>query len=340
MEMFACHSNGVGDKVAFCVAEDETVKTLKEKVAKVLGLRDGSEFEVAIDNQPVTHDEELTSRVSLGADVQASNVRHPSWKEGIVPDDDVLVDMQETCYTDGIAFPTPTGLSVQMMPFINASTFADTRLPESLREYWETFFPLILEQLDSDDGTICFITVDEREVEVGETQRRPGLHTECPGVLQVDGHDKLGARKGEGTHWVRDLGWGSSEGRMDGGIIFASNMADTCAVWPCRIAATERSGPLTRAGGDLEHLRQYMPVEPTLLLADNLYWMTDQTPHEALPANLSGVRQFFRVVTSKVSYWFAEHSTPNPNGVVPDPVITTVLTGNKFRGELRVAEPA
>ena len=61
-----------------------------------------------------------------------------------------------------------------------------------------------------------------------------------------------------------------------------------------------------------------------------MYWMTDQTPHESLPMKEDTYRQFFRLVTSKVSLWFQDHSTPNPNGVKPDPEITKIVSGSKF----------
>jgi len=41
-------------------------------------------------------------------------------------------------------------------------------------------------------------------------------------------------------------------------------------------------------------------------------------------------RQFFRLVTSQVSLWYADHSTPNPLGVKPDPAITRIVVGDKF----------
>ena len=64
-----------------------------------------------------------------------------------------------------------------------------------------------------------------------------------------------------------------------------------------------------------------------------LYWMTDRTPHEALPLKDGMYRQFFRLVTSRVSLWFQDHSTPNPNGVKPDPQITKIVKGSKFDDE-------
>ena len=41
-------------------------------------------------------------------------------------------------------------------------------------------------------------------------------------------------------------------------------------------------------------------------------------------------RQYFRIVTSNVSFWYKDHSTPNPLGVVPDPSITKTVVGDKF----------
>ena len=40
-----------------------------------------------------------------------------------------------------------------------------------------------------------------------------------------------------------------------------------------------------------------------------------------------------------MSLWYADHSTPNPLGVKPDPAITKIVVGNKFSEEgLEIAE--
>ena len=36
---------------------------------------------------------------------------------------------------------------------------------------------------------------------------------------------------------------------------------------------------------------------------------------------------------TQVGLWFADHSTPNPLGVKPDPDITKIVVGNKFSEE-------
>ena len=53
------------------------------------------------------------------------------------------------------------------------------------------------------------------------------------------------------------------------------------------------------------------------LEANELIWMTDTTPHESLPLEPGTYRQYFRLVTSDVSVWYAKHSTPNPKGIKP-----------------------
>ena len=83
--------------------------------------------------------------------------------------------------------------------------------------------------------------------------------------------------------------------------------------------------------GCVERLRSALPGPGTSLTPGQLYWLTDRTPHESLPLSTNAFRQFFRVVTGEVSYWYRDHSTPNPLGVTPDPRITRVLAGDKVQ---------
>ena len=61
-----------------------------------------------------------------------------------------------------------------------------------------------------------------------------------------------------------------------------------------------------------------------------IYWMTDRTPHEALRMKKTEYRQFFRLVTGKVSLWYEKHSTKNPYGLMPDSKTTTIIKEPKF----------
>ena len=63
--------------------------------------------------------------------------------------------------------------------------------------------------------------------------------------------------------------------------------------------------------------------------AGEVVWMTDCTPHESLPLKAGTSRQYFRLVTSDVSVWYADHSTPNPLGIVPEEEVK-IVHGNKF----------
>ena len=76
----------------------------------------------------------------------------------------------------------------------------------------------------------------------------------------------------------------------------ASNVADSCMVWNCKIEKPEEIvGPL----GDLEHMRSALGPGETLD-AGEVAWITDCTPHESLPLPKGTSRQYFRLVTSQV----------------------------------------
>ena len=113
-----------------------------------------------------------------------------------------------------------------------------------------------------------------------------------------------------------------------GGIYIASNTSDSCRVWNCAVDP-EAVGKL----GDIEHLRWAMPDEGISMQRNQMYWITDRTPHESLPLQSTRMRQFFRIVTSEVSFWYKDHSTPNPLGVLPDPATTKIVVGDKFSDE-------
>ena len=62
-----------------------------------------------------------------------------------------------------------------------------------------------------------------------------------------------------------------------------------------------------------------------MMKSNTIYWITDRTPHEALPLAHQTYRQYFSLVTHEVSLWFEDSSTKNPLGVEPDPCITKVV---------------
>eukprot|EP00591_Stephanopyxis_turris_P000183 CAMPEP_0195521074 /NCGR_PEP_ID=MMETSP0794_2-20130614/17892_1 /TAXON_ID=515487 /ORGANISM="Stephanopyxis turris, Strain CCMP 815" /LENGTH=475 /DNA_ID=CAMNT_0040650541 /DNA_START=55 /DNA_END=1482 /DNA_ORIENTATION=- len=217
-----------------------------------------------------------------------------------------------------VHFPEPTDRNVNMMPFI----FGDiSSLPPSLQCY----FPLIEQcpYLAEETGKVGFLTVHESWVDAGSAQRRQGLHIESPGVFgDVEDYASFSPARehpwGCGVFYEPDM--------YEGGIYFASNVDNTSEVWDALVDKNVE-GIVDRHGG-CEHLRRFIGPG-TKLQANELVWMTDCTPHEALVQETSGYRQFFRVVTSHISHWFANNSTKNSLVSLPDHVV--VINENKFK---------
>ena len=324
-----------------------------------------------------------------------------------------------------IQFPPPRDIDVNMMPFLLDGNFEKSRLPDYLRPYWpivERCLPRDQRTTGSSGAGICFLTVQESFVEGGRTQRRPGLHVDCPGGIRVKGAGGGGgggsasgnwqgageSRRYAGTEWGlgachlvpaqphaggRDRHARLRGFQLEGGIYMASSVENSCRAWNCKIVPEEeeeepeeetvldddenigaiggsgKAGKINKSGkdktdksksgksksgktkkgksdkkvrrreaigtlGNIEHLRHLLPPELAQTMKPNhLYWMTDRTPHESLPMREGTYRQFFRLVTSRVSLWYEDHSTPNPNGVRPNPKITKIVRGNKFDPE-------
>eukprot|EP00794_Sanderia_malayensis_P004917 gene4917-5564_t len=257
-----------------------------------------------------------------------------------------VVKYRDEPYIDNeVVFPPADGININMMPFLMNETFSECRLPERLRHYWENLVRFCL--LESEQlGKVGYLTIQESFVEKNSSQRRPGLHTERPGLVRLnfpaaediaaEGTDNSGGSScGSGSSVIRrySFGWGggnwsrpvSEQPELEGGIYMASNVNESCKVYNCEIINDDLIGEL----GDIEHLREFMPEGDTMK-KDCLYWITDRTPHESLPLKESTTRQFFRLVTKDVSLWYKDHSTKNPLGVVPDPEITRIVKGSKF----------
>ena len=78
----------------------------------------------------------------------------------------------------------------------------------------------------------------------------------------------------------------------------ASNVENSCKVWNCHILRPEAAYPdVIGSHGDIEHLRELLPVDNEVMEANTLYWITDRTLHEALLLNEGTCRQFFILVT-------------------------------------------
>mmetsp|Transcript_34510 Transcript_34510/g.74572 ORF Transcript_34510/g.74572 Transcript_34510/m.74572 type:complete len:276 (-) Transcript_34510:46-873(-) len=243
-----------------------------------------------------------------------------------------------------IEFPPFTGIQINMMPIVMGDA---SSIPEEYRAY----APLVERCITTPGpGThrfpggrelrnaVGFLSVWETIVSPGESQRRPGLHVEASpdptlaeeditpcdvpgrrGILKIDrSHEvKIGAAGGglPYHHW----------GGRDLGLYQASTVANTCRIWNARV---QHPGPL----GDCEELRAHLGEDGTFMGANELWWLTDLTPHESLPVLEETPRQWFRLVSQDVTVWYEQHSTPNP--LVPLPDHIHVATHNKFGDDL------
>jgi hypothetical protein len=237
-------------------------------------------------------------------------------------------------HTGKVVFPPFSGLNVNMMP-IDAAFFNSFLLPEIYKGY----LPMIMSCVPyfmTDDAfqnrtsRIMYVTIHEERVRVGECHRRAGIHVERPGNIT----DKRGhiLREDWSDMNYRSIVWGGGVYGGDvpvDGIFIASNVSDTCNVWPLTIEAPEC---VSDKHGGLEHMRHLLGA-PISLQANELCWIADRTPHESvpIPPQPNGeefvLRQFFRLVTGKISVWYTQHNTANPLGVLPD---ATMCDYNKF----------
>jgi len=239
-----------------------------------------------------------------------------------------------------IKFPTASDVCINMMPFIlDTKDFEKCMLPDNLEPYWKELIQHCHIQPE-EMGEVGYLTIHESYVDPNNCQRRPGIHTESPGILYIhknggEGKDIISSDSGNGTAGNIFMGWGMGQrytNVCDGGIYMASNVQDSCRIWGCKILEATAEENVIGNMGDIEHLRYYL-TNSVCMEENRLYWFTDRTPHESLPLTARTYRQFFRLVTSQVSVWFEDHSTKNPLGIVPDPNITRIVRGSKFDKE-------
>jgi hypothetical protein len=228
-----------------------------------------------------------------------------------------------------LIFPSPKDININMMP-IKLYRLNDT-VPKEYEQYIDIIrscraeTSISFEQGFSIDHVV-YLTIHESLVEVGKTQRRAGLHIERPRCISSTGGRMV--KKNNEDEIYNGLSWGLGNWHDDhpiDGIYIASNIEDSCKVWPVLIENPEE---ITDAHGGIKHLRNGLG-EGQCLKAGELMWITDRTPHESLPLKAPKddpdakfvYRQFFRLVVGKISVWYSQHNTPNPL-VQPDAPIS------------------
>ncbi len=195
--------------------------------------------------------------------------------------------MQNYQTLNKIQFPTFQGIMVNMMPIIVGDL---SKLPKELHGYQQ-----LIEQTRLEKGSLAYLTVRESVIQGQRSQGRGGIHVEAP---------KLNC-------W----GGGNWGGCIDNKGIYMASNDGACNIWNEYIEDRDQFGACTPT------------TQPEKMLANTLYWLTDKTPHEALPSEDGFERQFFRLVSDEVSLWYSQHNTPNPLGVLP---ACQIVHHNKF----------
>jgi hypothetical protein len=231
-------------------------------------------------------------------------------------------------------FPPSRGINVNMMPFVLND---ENSLPTDLRHYWPLIRHCRTDHAQYD--AVCYLTIQESDVKAGQAQRRPGIHTESPGIVRTaavparDSADSAGSgddgknevhHSGEGAMAVHvDEEWwgrGRITTELVGGIFMASTVPNSCRIWDCAIVDAAR---LLARHGDIDRLREVLGRGYDIA-ANQLVWFTDLTPHESVPVPADTHRQYFRLVTREIGVWFKRHNTPNPLGTKPPPSVRIV----------------
>lgn len=213
-----------------------------------------------------------------------------------------------------LKFPKSQGIWINMMPFVMGSKAS---IPKKYHHYWPMIEACPID--DDQKGKVGYLTISENYVAPGEKQRRGRLHVDRP-QMSVKAACNYCHGFGSGRICFDEYG----EWDWYGGLYVASNVSNSTMVWDLQV----KPGVIGHLG-DLEHLRD-MLGEGRKLDANELVWLTDVTPHESLPIENGGHRQFFRLITSGVGCWYEQHSTRNPLGTEPDPSLTKIFTHDKF----------
>eukprot|EP01063_Lacrimia_lanifica_P005627 TRINITY_DN13382_c0_g1_i1.p1 TRINITY_DN13382_c0_g1~~TRINITY_DN13382_c0_g1_i1.p1 ORF type:complete len:349 (+),score=100.24 TRINITY_DN13382_c0_g1_i1:120-1166(+) len=345
MEIFVRHNGGA--PAAITIEADDTVADVGRKIEEAIPGLGGTVFSIAYQGDIIDagdwEDPIAKWALDAGDELQCSVVFNPRWREHVVKAgtgvNESENDSEYVVTTALVDFPTSQNLNINMMPFIMALSFADTKLPEECKPYWDLMERLMC-VLEREMGKVCYLSIDERDVEAGASHRREGLHTENPGCIPGVAEALMkGAGDSTSLRWYHH--WGMSDGHLSGGIYFGSNVSNSCVAYESQVIAHPETGEeVIGLHGDVSHLNQQgLLGDKRELVANMIYWITDRTPHESLPLAEGTHRQWFRIVTSNVSLWFKDHSTANPNGVVPDPAVTKIVAGNKFTPhELRIVD--
>lgn len=193
-----------------------------------------------------------------------------------------------------LEFPEFSGLRVMMMP-VRLGVFDG--VPQQYTQQVAELFGMAESR---HQGEVGYLTIDEKDLDSGQTLRRPGKH--------VDGyyHGRCGAWGGGG-------GWGS----VGNGMLTVSSTPH-CRAYPGLFA--EEPGP----EGQCDH---FEIGDGVTFGAGDVYWVDGACVHESLPVSEPTQRQFIRLSMPNNGPWFDSY-TPNSSGIKPT---GEILTGRNIR---------
>lgn len=160
--------------------------------------------------------------------------------------------------------------------YMHTFNLAKPIMAEGFEDYFEVVYDLC--QKAGATSGLAHMTVDEKIVEKGATQRRPGPHVDGCFVPAKNSWDHSG---GGWKHNCNNVG--TEIGRMP--IIVVSNIA-ACKVWSGQFDGEPKNN------GDLSHLD--LP-EGELLPANVGYLLSPDCIHESLPMTETVERIFLRI---------------------------------------------
>ena len=178
-----------------------------------------------------------------------------------------------------ITFPQYSGRQMRYMGF-------DLARPAMLPEF-EDYLPLVTALVDAAGARagIAYLTVDEKVIEAGMSQRRPHPHVDgC--FRQIGDQMRWGGGGGGGgwLHYCNDVG-ASPIGRMS--VIVAASVAG-CRAWK----GTFTGRPA--ADGDLSHIAEQLG-EGEVLPPNVGYLLSPDCVHESMMFERATMRQFIRI---------------------------------------------
>jgi hypothetical protein len=185
--------------------------------------------------------------------------------------------------TNKIQFPEFTGIRCNMMPFIQGDA---SSLPEIYKPYYNIINDNFLEK-----GEIGFLTIDERFVNSGKSQR--GFNDKG---INRNVHIEVG-RINNLNRWGSSS-WGGKPNTLlddDTKVLIANSISNTCRFWNVLEKSFTKNGDLS------DYLKKYPEETGIMMNAGEVAKISIFTPHECINQEKSENRQFFRIVGKGVT---------------------------------------